>query len=62
MKHKIGINSTADFIRSPTAQKHNYYQILHDFKTKICYSTSQCEWVVYSESHTLGFFEHLDIF
>ena len=39
------------------AQKHNYYQILHDFKTKmivICYSTSQCGWVVYSESHTLG--------
>ena len=36
------------------AQKHNYYQMLHDFKTKICYSTSQCGWVVYSESHTLG--------
>ena len=50
MKHKIGINSTAVVIRSPKA----YYQILHDFKTKICYSTSQCEWVVYSESHTLG--------
>ena len=53
MKYKIGINSNTVFIRSPKV----YYQIVHDFKTKmivICYSTSQCGWVVYSESHTLG--------